>query len=134
MSRLNFVPIRSDPRTIFLSGNRPISRLGRFQQRPFVGKFVRSNFAQNVEPFQIVKDPMFLYVLLTALLTQWQRFLLSQTQTGAEVFVITQTEALIIPHIVREPDSIIVLYPARTGFNNCFIILSKTQAANNGTA
>ena len=24
MSRLNFVPIRSDPRTIFLSGNRPL--------------------------------------------------------------------------------------------------------------
>jgi hypothetical protein len=27
----------------------------------------------------------------------------------AEVYVITQTEALIIPHILREPNSIIVL-------------------------
>ena len=25
MSRLNFVPFRSDPRTIFLSGNRPLA-------------------------------------------------------------------------------------------------------------
>ena len=30
MSRLNFVPIRSDPRIIFLSGNRPLKTTNEF--------------------------------------------------------------------------------------------------------
>ena len=53
--------------------------------------------------------------------------------------MLSQTEALIIPHILREPNSIIVLLffeniqKFKLSLNACFVS-KKTQAANNGTA
>ena len=47
--------------------------------------------------------------------------------------LITQTEALIIPDILREPNSIIILKYFKLSLNACFVS-KKTQAAKNGTA
>ena len=53
--------------------------------------------------------------------------------------MLSQTEALIIPHFLREPNSIIVLLffeniqKFKLSLNACFVS-KKTQAANNGTA
>ena len=51
--------------------------------------------------------------------------------------MLSQTEALIIPHILREPNSIIVLLFFEIFYKlsvNASFVSKKTQVANNGTA
>ena len=45
----------------------------------------------------------------------------------------TQTEALIVPHILREPNSTIVLLLFFENILNACFVSKKTRAANNGT-